>query len=85
MTFTFNSRDTYLAYKADWKQRYLEQSKKQRELKFAIREANRKKGYAMSEEYAYKDGVRDVQELISERHASKEESARQWEAKHQPV
>lgn len=85
MTYTFNSRDTYLAYRAEWKERYLAQSQKQRDLKQAIREANRKKGYAMIEGYDYRAGCRDVQELISERHASKEEAANQWISKHCPV
>ena len=80
--FTFNSRETYLQYKAEWKQRYLTQSQRQRELKRAIGDADRTKGHAMMEHYNYKDGVKAVHELISERHASKIEAGRQWESKH---
>ena len=83
--FTFNSRETYLQYKADWKQRYTAQSQRQRELKRAIGDADRTKGYATTEHYDYRDGVRAVHELISERHASKEIAGLQWQNKHQPV
>lgn len=39
-TFDFNSRETYLAYRADWKVRYRVASQDIRDTKAAIREAN---------------------------------------------
>jgi hypothetical protein len=41
MTFTFNSKETYLAYRKEWFQRYQEQIKAVRAAKLGIREANR--------------------------------------------
>lgn len=41
MTFTFNSKETYLTYRKEWFKRYQEQIKAVRAAKFAIREANR--------------------------------------------
>lgn len=40
-TFTFNSKETYLAYRADWKQRYLDHLKTVRAAKLGVRLANR--------------------------------------------
>ena len=41
MTFSFNSKETYLAYRAEWKQRYLSQILTVREAKQGIRDSNR--------------------------------------------
>ena len=41
MTFAFNSKQTYLAYRADWKQRFLDAINGVRAAKKGIREANR--------------------------------------------
>ena len=83
--FTFTTRETYLAYKEDWKQRYTEQAKTQRQLKLAIREKMRKDGWATTEQYAYMNGVSKVKQLLNERAASKVEAARQWQAARQPA
>lgn len=78
---TFTTRETYLAYKEDWKQRYAEQAKTQRQLKLAIRQKMREDGWATTEQYAYMSGVSKVKQLLAERAASKVEAARQWQAR----
>lgn len=78
--FTFTTRETYLAYKAEWKERYAEQSQEQRKLKNNVKIAQREKGWAMNEEYDLKRGKRDANELLAERQASKEAARQQWEA-----
>jgi hypothetical protein len=82
-TFTFTTRETYLAYKEDWKQRYAEQAKTQRQLKLAIRQKMREDGWAATEQYAYMNGVSKVKQLLAERATSKVEAARQWQAQRQ--
>ena len=41
MTFTFNNKETYLAYVVEWKAKYAEGSAKQRALKASMKEAAR--------------------------------------------
>lgn len=41
MTFLFSSKETYLAYRVNWKQRYLEQVCAVRVAKQGIRDANK--------------------------------------------
>lgn len=84
-TFTFTTRETYLAYKEDWKQRYAEQAKTQRQLKLAIRQKMREDGWTTTEQYAYMNGVSKVKQLLDERAASKVEAAHQWHAQRQPA
>jgi hypothetical protein len=83
--FTFTTRETYLAYKEDWKQRYAEQAKTQRQLKLAIREKMRENGWPYQEQWDYITGVSKVKKLLEERAASKVEAARQWQAARQPA
>lgn len=84
-TFTFTTRETYLAYKEDWKQRYAEQAKTQRQLKLAIRQMMRDGGWPYQEQWDYAAGVKKVKQLLDERAASKVEAARQWHAQRQPA
>ena len=83
-TFAFNSRETYLEYKEEWKQRYFERSKKQRELKMLIRDMMRKGGMIMASQYQYAllKGAIEANSLLAERKASKIEANRQWRAVH---
>ena len=84
-TFIFTTRETYLAYKEDWKQRYAEQAKTQRQLKLAIRQMMRESGWPYQEQWDYAAGVKKVKQLLDERAASKVEAARQWQAQRQPA
>ena len=82
-TFTFTTRASYLVYVADWKQRYADQSAKQRQLKLAIREQMKADNslafrQAYKEQYAYIAGTALANKLIDERHASKVEAQKQY-------
>lgn len=52
-TFTFNSKETYLAFRADWKEQYLNHLKTVRATKQGVRDANR----------AYSKGSKDIGEI----------------------
>lgn len=80
-TFTFTTRETYLAYVAEWKQKYAAQSIIQRQLKQAIKVEARKSGWPWKEEHEYLAGKATARELLEERAASKEEAGRQWALK----
>lgn len=84
-TFTFTTRETYLAYKEDWKQRYAEQAKTQRQLKLAVRQMMREGAYPYARQWEYAAGVKKVKQLLDERAASKVEAASQWQAQRQPA
>jgi hypothetical protein len=86
--FTFNSKETYLAYRAEWKQRYLAHLKAVRAAKWGIREANRE--YSKNNKtigniwQAYRDlrsAHEQTQPLLSERWAASFEAGRQMREK----
>ena len=45
-TFTFNTKETYLAYRAEWKAEYAQLSNTLRETKLAIKKQHQEKGWA---------------------------------------
>lgn len=86
MTFTFNSKTTYLAYRKEWAQRYLAAIKVVREARHGIREANRaySKGGSIGDIWSAYTHLRRsqvaVSELLSELHRAREEAGRQMKA-----
>lgn len=87
MTFSFNSKQTYLVYRADWTQRYHAQIFTVRAAKHAIGSANRaySKGSKNIGEIwqAYRDlraTQDDMRTLLEERWASRAEAGRQMQA-----
>lgn len=87
MTFTFNSRDSYKAYKAQWSREYQDLSVKIREAKMAVRVSNRAFSLARSPRYlneihdAYSDLrmlKKYIKEALDSRAASKIEAQRQY-------
>ena len=81
--FTFNSRETYLTYKEEWKQRYNEHSAMLRTLKHTIRENMRAGKPAYKQQWDYMLGVIKAHQLLLERESSKIEAGRQWHAARQ--
>ncbi len=87
-TFTFNSKETYLAYRAEWKQRYLDQIKAVRAAKQGIKDANRaysKHSKTISDIWtAYRDlrkAHEETKKLLTERWAASAEAGRQTREK----
>lgn len=87
MTFSFNSKETYLAFRAEWKQRYLNNLKAVRAAKQGIRDTNRE--YSKDNKkigdiwQAYRDlrkAHEDTQTLLTERWAASAEAGRQMHA-----
>jgi hypothetical protein len=87
MTFTFNSRDTYLAYRADWTRRYLEHIKVVQAAKHGIRAANREyaKGAPVMTIWRACWNLSAAQkittELLAEKRAASAEAGRQMHAR----
>ncbi len=84
MTFAFNSKETYLAFRAEWTLRYLNHLKVVRAAKLSIREANRiysKDCKCIGDIWdAYRNlhaAQRTTRELLEERAASRVEAGRQ--------
>jgi hypothetical protein len=87
MTFTFNSKATYLAYRADWTKRYLAHLSVVRAAKLGIREANRAYsggGPLGAIHQAYRTlatRYAETNTLLSERWEASAEACRQMELK----
>ncbi len=87
MTFTFNSKTTYLAYRKEWAQRYLYSISEVRIARQAIRDANR--AYSKDSKRigdiwsAYADlrqAREDVTKLLIELDNARQEAGRQMKA-----
>lgn len=78
-TFTFNTRDTYLAFRAEWRSKYQELSQIIRELKAQHREelASGKDSYKHYDIIRRRREANAMMQLLEE---AKQESARQWAA-----
>jgi hypothetical protein len=86
MNFTFNTRDTYFEYVADWRERYEARCKEQRRLKLSIRNKMREGDTTYSnDQWSLRKGVEKAQELITERQLSRIEACHQWELAHETV
>ncbi len=87
MTFTFNSRTTYLLYRREWAQRYLYAISEVRTARHAIREANRayskdskKIGDIWSAYSDLRQAQKEVNDLLLELGWAREEAGRQMRA-----
>ena len=87
MTFTFNSKETYFAYRADWRERFQANLTAVRAAKLGIRTANRE--YTKDNKkisgiwdayYALRDAHQETQELQSEIYEARAEAGRQMRA-----
>ena len=78
MKFTFTNKETYLAYRSNWKATYNKLSQEIRALKVSINETQREKGYAGSMQYQLLKLRKQATAMIEERKASKIEAQRQY-------
>lgn len=78
-TFNFNNRDTYLAFRSEWKKEYFELSQQIRELKAQYRDelALGKGSYKHYDIIRKRREANAMMQLLEE---AKLESARQWTA-----
>lgn len=74
----FNSKETYLAYRSEWKANYKTLSQEIRELRNEIKVTQRAKGYAGSMQYTLLKLRAKATAMIEERKASKAEAQRQY-------
>lgn len=88
MTFTFTSKETYLAYRKEWAQRYLAAIKLVRTSRHGIREANRQysKGNGYVSDiwpfcYALTAARKEVVNLLDELYKARQEAGRQMRAR----
>ena len=78
MKFTFTNKETYLAYRSEWKAEYKSLAKEIRTLKADINETQRAKGYAGYMQYALLKKRATATAMLEERKASKVEAQRQY-------
>jgi hypothetical protein len=78
MNTSFNSKETYLAYRSEWKANYKNLSQEIRELRNEIKETQRAKGYTGSMQYTLFKLRAKATAMIEERKASKVEAQRQY-------
>lgn len=80
-TFTFTTKETYLAWRADWKAEYAATSETIRATKKAINQQHREQGYAKSADWrTLFSSVRKANELLGTLISAKEEAGRQYHA-----
>ena len=77
-TFAFNSKETYLAYRSNWKAQYNELSQQIRELKSDIRQTQQAKEYAGSMQYELIKLRARATFMLEQRELSKQEAQRQY-------
>ena len=81
-TYTFNSKETYLAYRSNWRANYKALSQQIRETKADIKETQRAKGYAGGMQYSLLKMRARATEMIEELKGAKQEAQRQYLAAH---
>ena len=81
-TYTFNSKETYLAYRSNWRANYKALSQQIRETKHDIKEAMRAKEYAGSMQYSLLKMRAQATAMIEELKGAKQEAQRQYLAAH---
>ena len=74
----FTNKETYLAYRSEWKANYKNLSQEIRALKVEINETQRAKGYAGSMQYQLLKLRKQATAMIEERKESKVEAQRQY-------
>lgn len=77
-TFTFNSRETYIAWRADWRNRYNQMCKDIRQAKHNIANANRAGNLNYTHLYARNQLHRNFIELFVELDHCRQEAQRQY-------
>ena len=84
MKFTFTSKETYLAYRSDWKAKYNELTQEIRMLKATMRESGHQITWTEASKLQKLKATATA--MIEERKDSKVEAQRQyWLSKGQPV
>ena len=78
----FNSKETYLAYRSEWKANYKNLSQEIRELRNEIKETQRAKGYAGSMQYQLLKLRAEAKAMLGDLELSKEIAQRQYLAAH---
>lgn len=78
MKLTFTNKETYLAYRSEWKANYKELSQLIRETKHDIREAMRAKEYAGSMQYSLLKMRAQATAMLEELKLAKQEAQRQY-------
>ena len=76
--FNFNSKETYLAYRADWKLRYKKLSAEIRQHKLEIKEAQRNGTHTGSMEWRRQALARQATQMLQELDQAKLEAQRQY-------
>jgi hypothetical protein len=79
---TFNSKETYLAYRSNWKATYKTLGQDIRIIKNDIKETQRAKGYAGSMQYEFLKMRKKATAMIEELKLAKVEAQRQYLAAH---
>jgi hypothetical protein len=79
----FTNKETYLAYRAEWKAEYKQLSASIRKAKLELKNAQREGGASWSHFRACADGKAKAREMLDELHEAKIEAQRQWLAQRQ--
>lgn len=75
---TFNSKETYLAYRSNWKAQYKALSQQIRETRHDIREAQKNRKYAGGMQYAALKLRKQAAAMLEELKEAKLEAQRQY-------
>jgi len=78
MNTSFNSKETYLAYRSEWKANYKNLSQEIRETKLAIRDTQRAKGNAGWMQYSLIKDRAKATAMLEELKLAKAEAQRQY-------
>ena len=81
-TYTFNSKETYLAYRSNWRANYKALSQQIRELSNGIKVTQREKGYAGAMQYQKLKLRAQATAAIEEMKGARAEAQRQYLAAH---
>lgn len=79
-TYMFNNKETYLAYRSNWKANYKSLSQQIRELNRDIKETQQEKGYAGNMQYLKLKLRAQATAALEELKAAKQEAQRQYQA-----
>jgi hypothetical protein len=81
-TYTFNSKETYLAYRSNWKANYKNLSQQIRDIKNDIKGTQKAKGYAGAMQYELFKMRAKATTMIEELKGAHQEAQRQYLAAH---
>lgn len=77
----FTTKETYLAFRADWKQRYKQLSAEIRQHKLEIKKAQREGAHTGSMEWRRQEMARQATQMLEELAQAKLEAQRQYLAR----